>query len=321
MTVPATDFNPTDTLESVLREDLAQGDAFLGSAAPLLRHFLANEHDSMFSDDIISRIRGMIADLVNQMLNAIAAAANSPHYPEHPAEVVEAFTMGIINQPALLTHIHALAFEWQLTERLEQRLSLDPVVSPLVQALISSPEPNVGGLAMKLLAAQARHGQAQRRMKLPVTELPGDLFHTLLQVMRTVAVGTGRDYEQVEAAEQQVRAGYNEATGRLALISQAVMGMGPGAFAALSVTHAGVATFLTALAMASGQDRDVTTFTTNDKQAARLALSLSAAGLKITQVEEQMLAIHPDLTLPEGYDRLDADRAAAILVSGSLGGQ
>jgi hypothetical protein len=42
---------------------------------------------------------------------------------------------------------------------------------------------------MNLLAAQARFGQAQRRMRLPLAELPGDLLHGALIAMRHV-VGT-----------------------------------------------------------------------------------------------------------------------------------
>ena len=57
---------------------------------------------------------------------------------------------------ALLSHVHSLALEWQLTERLQSRIALDPVLPPLVQALIASPEPATAELAMQFLAAQAR---------------------------------------------------------------------------------------------------------------------------------------------------------------------
>jgi hypothetical protein len=104
------------------------------------------------------------------------------------------------------------------------------------------------------------------------------------------------------------------------MISRLVTGMGGGAVAALSVGHAGVAVFLSALAIGSGQDRDLVALSTNEAQLARLAVALRAAGLKLTAIEEQVLAIHPDMAVPEGFDRLGADRAAALLaLAGGLG--
>ena len=73
---------------------------------------------------------------------------------------------------------------------------------------------------------------------------------------------------------------------------------------------------LTALAMVSGQDRDLTVLATSETQRTRMALALCAAGLKLAAIEEQLLTIDPDFTLPEGFDRLDADRAAALLAAG-----
>ena len=93
------------------------------------------------------------------------------------------------------------------------------------------------------------------------------------------------------------------------------MGMGGGALAALSVDHAGVAMFLSALATGSGQDRDLVALATNDKQLARLALSLRAAGLKADGVEQQFSYLHPQITLPEGFEGLRADDAAGLLAS------
>jgi hypothetical protein len=319
MNLPAYDHSPaasSASLETVLRQDLAQGDAFLSTAAPLLCHFLTNDDDSLFSDEIIARVRGLTADLAVQLLEALGEpdAGTGITGGETPASA--AMVGSIVNQPTLLRHVHALALEWQLTERLQHRLSLDPVVSPLIQALVASPEPQVGGMAMKLLTAQARFGQNMRRMKLPVSELPGDMFHALLQVMRTTAAAQSIDETKVAEAELKLRKQYDEAFSRLAMAAQLVIGMGPGVLAALSITHAGVALFLSGLAHTSGQDRDVVIHSTNERQVARLALSLSASGIKAQQVEEQILSLHPDILLPEGYDRLDADRAAAILANG-----
>ena len=93
------------------------------------------------------------------------------------------------------------------------------------------------------------------------------------------------------------------------------MAMGQKAVRALAIDHAGLAIFSTALAMASGQDRAVTVLSFADRQFARLALALRAAGLKQQAVEEQFLFLHPEIALPDGFDMLRADRAAALLAA------
>jgi hypothetical protein len=187
------------------------------------------------------------------------------------------------------------------------------VLSPLLQALIASPDGSTAALAMKLLASQARFCQAQRRMRLPLAELPGDMLHAALVSMRATAGTEPEAEEQTAHAEASIRAGYDESRSRLGLASRLVTEMGGGAVAALSIAHAGVAIFLSALAAGSGQDRDLVVLSTNEAQLARLAVALRAAGLKPSAIEEQFLAIHPDITPPEGFERLGADRAAALL--------
>jgi hypothetical protein len=91
------------------------------------------------------------------------------------------------------------------------------------------------------------------------------------------------------------------------------MGMGEQAVRALAIDHAGLALFSTALAMASRQDRNLAVLSFADRQFARLALALRAAGLQQRAVEEQFLFLHPDTALPAGFATLGADRAAALL--------
>jgi hypothetical protein len=55
----------------------------------------------------------------------------------------------------------------------------------------------------------------------------------------------------------------------------------------------------------------------SDRQFARLALAMRAAGLKQPVVEEQFLYLHPEIELPAGFDRLTADRAAMLLSASS----
>jgi len=307
-----------DSVEAVLRERLARDEATAGTIAPILRHLLANEDNSMFSDEIVARVRGMVGDVVRQLLNR--QAGEGPGEPRgHSGQAISAMTDAVIGNSAFLGHVHALALEWQLTERLQQRLGLDPVLAPLLHALIASPEPGTAELAMRFLASQARFCQAQRRMRLPLTELPGDILHLTLIGMRTQAGGEAAVDEHAAMAEMAIRASYDEGGSRLGLLSRLVIGMGGGTVAALSVGHAGVAIFLSALAIAASQDRDLAALSTNEAQLGRFALLLRSAGLKIGAIEEQFFAIHPDIGVPEGLDRLSADRAAALLAIDASG--
>lgn len=304
---------PGDRVEAILQQDLAHADSMLGTIAPILRHLLVNDDHTVFGDEIIARVRGMSADIARQLM-ARMLTVNKDEIPASMAEQVDALTLAIVGNATFLCHIHALALEAQLNDRLQARLALDPILPPLLQALVSSNDPVTSGMAMKLLASQARFCQSQRRMQLPLSELPGDLLHGCLVVMRTVAGVDEASQTQAAAAETVIRGEFNEAKSRLGLISRLVTGMGGGAVAALSIIHAGPAIFLSALALASGQSRDVAVLATNESQVSRFALSLRAAGLKPQAIDEQFLAFHPNIALPDGFERLTADRAAAILV-------
>ena len=311
-TAPGAAADPA-VVEGLLRDELGQGDAMLGSAAPILRHLLANDDNSIFSEEVIARLRGMFADLARQLLDLLAAAEGESASREHAPADIAALSDLLLEQPALLGHAHAVALEGQLAERLHARLALDPVLSPLLQALVASAQAGIAADAMALLASQARFVQAQRRMQLPLIELPGDLLHTVLLAMRHHAGAGAADQERAAAAEMQMRSRYDESRTRLGQVARIVTAMGAGASVALSVSHAGVAIFVSALALASGQDRDLAVLSTGEGQLARLALSLRAAGLKPQAIEEQFLSLHPDALMPESFDVLSVDRAAAIL--------
>ena len=304
-------------VEELLRDELSRCDAVVSTIAPILRQLLANDDHSVFSDEIVARVRGMMRSVAIQLLDEVAAASEQPEQREHSAAAIDALINGFVAHNEFLNHTHALALEWQLTERLQARLALDPVLSPLLQALIASAEADTAGLAMTLLAAQARFAQSQRRMQLPLTELPGDLLHAALLAMRHCACADEPAQNRAASAEAVIRARFDESRSRLGLISRMVTGLGGGASAALSVTHAGVGIFLTALALASGQDRDMAVLATNEGQRTRFALALRASGLKPASVEEQFAAIHPDASLPPGFERLGADHAAALLTRSS----
>lgn len=305
--------DPVGNVETVLRDELAHGDALIGTITPILRHLLVNDEHSLFSDEIIARVRGMTADLARQLLTEMAIAAGDSEIRDYPAERMSALVESLISHSGFLAHIHALALEWQLTERLQARLALDPVLAPLLQALIASSDSVVASRSMALLAAQARFATSQRRMQLPVNELPGDLLHAALLVLRGHAGGDAAGQTAAVQAERTLRGRYDEGRSRLGLISRIVTGLGGGATAALAITNAGVGIFLSALALASGHDRDMVVLATNEGQMARFALALRAAGLKPQALEEQFVALHPEATLPVGFEQLGSDQAAALL--------
>ncbi len=307
-----------DAVETVMRDELAHGDALVGTIAPILRHLLTNDEHSVFSDEIIARMRGMMADMAAQLLDEQEQASGTDVLRSHDPARIDALVSGFVGHAGFLAHVHALALEWQLTERLQARLALDPVLSPLLQALIASSDPATAAIAVALLASQARFAQSQRRMQLPVLELPGDLIHAALLTLRSHAGDSEADQTAAATAEAAIRARYDESRNRLGLMTRLVAGMGGGASAALAVTHAGAGLFLTALALASGQDRDMAVLATNEGQLARLALALRASGIKHAAIEEQFAALHPDISLPEGFDQLGSDRAAALLARSAV---
>jgi hypothetical protein len=306
MSDAATNVRGTDSVESRLREELARGEAVLGTVAPVLRHLLVSNDNGLFGDVVIARVRGMTRNVASQLLGHVDVSGENE-------DEISALVAALSQSPAFLGHVHALVLEWQLTELLQSNLALDPVLSPLLQALIASSEETTSQLAMTFLAAQARFGQAQRRMRLPLAELPGDLLYDALLAMRSVVGAGPTTASRAAAAESAIRASYDEGRSRLALISRLVGGMGAAAVAALTLRHAGAAIFLSTLALASGQKRDLAILATSETQRTRLALALRAAGLKPAQIEEQLLAIDPDAILPEGLDRMPAERAAALL--------
>jgi hypothetical protein len=280
-------FSPPEAgeAEALLGASLAAADAAVAGVLPILSRLLGPIDAALLSDRILAQTRAQLEDLARQLAGERAGAD----------ELAEA----LIADPAVLGHAHALALEAQLGERLADRLGLDPVAPPLVQALIASPDPDAAANAMTLLAAQARFGQWHRRGELPLAELPGFL----------------RDRALLAAKTPRRERSSDEPAGRLELLERVVLGLGDAAPAALDLTQAGVGLFVTALALGAGLDRDIAVLATAPSQAPRLALALLACGLEAAAVEQQLLALHPDLAWPEGLDALDPARAAALLAA------
>lgn len=300
-------------VEAVLRDELAHGDIVLGTIGPILGHLIANHDHSLFSDEIVARIRGMVGGVAQQLLEVQAAIEDCADPYGFARRHSGALAEAIAGNPEFLLHCHALAIEGQLAERLRMRNTIDPVLSPLLQSLVASDDPATATLAMQALTSQARFVQRQKRMQLPLAELPADLFHHAILCWRESAADS--DIVVQDHTEARLRSEFDESSSRLGLLARLVEGMGSGARAALSIPHAGAALFLTALASASQQERDVVTLSTSDRLLARLALALRGSGLNPREVEEQFLYLHPEVSLPEGFAQLRVDRAQAMLAA------
>lgn len=303
---------------ATIRDALARGNLVLGKIEPILGHLLSTQDHSLFSDEIVARVRGMLHDLAFQILRVQAEATGHAGREEfaarHGGELAERFQAS----PALLGHCHALALEWQLARRMEDIYALDPVLSPMVQQLIASSDSAVASTAMAALAAQARFAQSQRRMELPLSELSGDLLHETLLAWRSYN-GDKRS-DALTRAEAKIRSNFDESAGRLALFARLVAGMGPEANAALAIDDAGAAIFLAALSALSGQSRELAAISTNEQQSARLALGLRAAGLAANDIEAELLRIHPGADPIRGLDEVSAGEAKQMLAEGGSPG-
>lgn len=298
-----------------LRQELARGDLALAGVAPVLSHLLASPGQALVSEDVLARMRGMLGDLARQLLDAQARAGKSQHgiRPEATTELAGRLAASSI----VVSHCYAIAMESQLGERLEQLTGIDQVLTPLLQELIASPDEHVAELAMATMSAQARFVQAQRRMDLPLGELPAELFHETLALARNTP--ETESAEAIERAEQQLRNDYDESRGRLALLARLVGGLAGGMRAALDLEHAGLALFATALARLSQQPRELAVLSCHERQQARLALALRAGALKHEEITRQFALIHHDFAMPGGLGDLSPDQARALLKGTAAG--
>ena len=283
------------TVEVTLRGGLAREGRALASVVPVLSRLLGAQTQGLVSEAILARVRGMVFDCAAQLLAAKGGRDPSARDPD----ALDALAEGLMADEALLAHCHALA-----AEGLIERHAVDPVLSPLLQELIAAEDPAVASLAMATLAAQSRFVQSQRRMELPLGELPAELFHAL--TARIADAG---------AATAGLQAAYDEGASRLGLMARLVGSMRRGALAALGIEHAGLALFATALANATRSARTDAVLSCHEGQSLRLALLLRAAGLMPAAIGRQLLLSDPAARLPEAIGALSAERAAALLAA------
>lgn len=293
---------------ALLRDELARENRAMSAVVPVLRHLLASEAQTLLSDAILARVRGMIFDCAAQLVAALenrdpamrAISQTDQALLEHHAEA-------LLENEALLGFCHALANESLLAERFQQRHAIDPVLSPLLQELIASEDPAIASLAMSALAAQSRFIQTQRRMELPLGELPAELFHAVI----------ARIQNDGQPGMARLRASYDEAVSRLGLLARLVAAMRRGALAALALDHAGLALFASALAAHNHLSRAAGVLACHQGQGVRLALALRAAELSLPAIERQLLLVGPVSRMPRVIATLSSTQAAALLAMGS----
>ena len=290
-------------LEAALRDALARETRALATLVPVLRHMLASEGHRLVSEAVLARVRGMLSDLAAQLLAAAAGrdAALRQSAPGDP-RTHDALADALAGDPLLLAHCHALAAESLAAERLHQHHGIDPVLSPLLQELIAADDPVVAELAMNTLAAQSRFIQSQRRMELPLGELPAELFHDL----------TARHLGQGDVA-RRLHESYDEGASRLGLLARLVSAMRRGAVAALALDHAGLALFASAVSVMAREVREDAVLACQDGQGARLALMLRSAGLAPEAIARLFPLVDPAAQAPQGLEDISPERARMLL--------
>lgn len=313
MAIPASSGTSPASHPSPLAEELAAARSAVANAVPILRQLLCSDDNSIFSDEIVARVRGMFLDVARQLVIALAEAAGHAEPEGWAHEAADELAHVLAGNPAFLEHFHTLALEWLWTERLERTRGLDPVLPPLVQGRMADGDGGVSAGAMNFLAAQARFCQNQRRMQLPLGELPGDLLHIALMTLRAHVGVEGSADAYALIAERSVRGRIDETRSRLALMGRLLDAMESRVPAALDLDKAGVALFLTGLARGAGISREAAIMTMVDSQLPRLLLALRACGLAPAAVAATALALHPDAHLPSGYAELSPADAAALL--------
>jgi len=302
-------------IEALLGQDLFHADQAMLHMGPILRHLLQNDDRSIFSDEIIARVRGMLADVARQLVQAMGEAAGHADAAAWAREAGPGLAEMLAARQPLLHHLHMLAVEWQLTEKLQGRLAIDPVLTPLLQDVIASPDPDLAARGMNLLAAQARFGQQVRRMQIPLAELPTRLHEIALAAMQDYVGEDAAGKAAAEMSEITLRQRRSVAASRVDLLDHIVSALGSERSATLQFDHAGVALFLSGLAANAGIARETAIMCTTESQMPRLALSLVAAHVQREGVVATFSALHPDIAVPAGIERLDPARAAVLLAS------
>lgn len=251
---------------------LEGADQRLARIAEVLTRQVVLGPSRLLDDETCSRVRGLVRDLASQLAGGDGAAM---------ATVRDTLAA----DRAIMTHLHALTVESQLVAVLAASRGLDPLLPPLVRRRLDAATvgESAAGVATTMLAVQSRVGQALRRMRLPLDELPGDLLHLALTIAEHALAAPVARHRAPEGSQT-----------RLSLLRRVLDGLGDDLRLALHIDEAGVPLFLSALALASGHSREGVALACAEDDPVRLALLLRAAGLPVDEAKAQLLAIRPD---------------------------
>lgn len=298
-----------DSVEKRLRAQLAQAEAMLATAPEILRHLLAYGNSTLFSEEVIAHMRGMVAHIARQLLYALAQKTSQRDAAGFADERQRTLASALLEDAALMSYAHALVLEADLAARMQMRSGIDPVLCPLLQELTASEEASLSAAAMHALAAQARFMQRHKRMELPLNELPADLFDAAIAKL----VGTNGDIAvDVPQLAAELRGGFDDAAMRTAQMSS-LLKFSEVAVRSLAIEDAGPSLFITALAAATEQARELIMLTLSENQMARLAITMRAAGLTQADIERQLLYLYPQAVPPEQLGAVTIERASEIL--------
>jgi len=309
MTREGTDIELTEALVASLRADLAGDDRALSGVVPVLSHVLTNRGEPMVSDDIIARMRGLIASAAEQLLASKEEEAS--------AEEVDSLSTALASNGSIVTHYYALAFEGGLSEDLAERNGLDPVISPLIRELMGSKDNSVAEIATKLMASQARFIEGQKRRQSSIFELPPELLEEVLVTVKTWAKQQIRPLGTQLSAD--LKEAYDEASTRLGLLTHLIAMLGASGELVCEIETAGFAIFCSALAAQTRQPRELMVLSCQSHQSLRLALALKATGISTESTIRQFEFIGSDVTFPAGFDIWDGESAADMLLGSPLG--
>lgn len=296
-----------------------------GASGALLRPLALGQADGSLGDGVVAHVRGLLEDVARQLVEALAGAAHAGGTcMEGGAQA--AFVALLASNGTFLGGLHALALEWRLTSRLEERQGIDSVLTPILLAALAtegegSEDDTPLALARGLAGAQFRFCLDSRRMRLPLGELPPDLFRIALAALHLHASGlpaADRDdaHSRAIIAERSLRLRFDAERARLALLRRfAGEGAGPAHQNPdqLDLTQAGAALFLTALARTTGLARAQALSLLAPARIGELVLVLRAAGLPAAQAGGCVQALHPDALVPGALLAITPQDAAQML--------
>ncbi|WP_298333651.1 hypothetical protein [uncultured Erythrobacter sp.] len=304
----AIDRSQSTLVDAILQDEIARGNRALRSLAPVIAHLLDSDGPSLVSDAIVARLRGMLRHIADQLLASLPLdAKNALIQSQAQSKLID----HLRGDESLVDHLYSVVLEGVLTKQVQQRVGVDPILSPLMQELIASERPEIAEVAMMALAAQSRFCQGQERMELPLGELPSQLLWRVLTHFEATELALHP--EGVAGAVQTIKRDFDEAQSRIGLFARLASSMQGGAIAALDIGHAGLALFASATASLTRQEREHVVFACHEGQTFRLVLILIAAGLNINAIEGQLALLGGTRALPSGFETISQAHSQELL--------